>query len=143
MKKKKGELNLSFGMIFSIILIIIFIIFAFYGIKTFLNLKDDVQSKKFITDLQNDVNKLWAGSQGSREVEYLLSNKVTEICFINDEFQNLVLNSEESFERGNIANIDIIKTLNEESSLCIPNLKGKVTFTIEKNFGEKLVTIKK
>jgi len=143
MMKKRGQMKLSFGMIFSIILIIIFMGFAFYGIKIFLNLKNEVQIKQFGEDFQNDVNKFWAGSQGSREVSYLLPNNIEGICFVNEELYNLKFESDKLIERQTIQHLDILNTLGSQESLCIPNIKGKVEFSIEKNFGEESVTVKK
>ncbi len=50
-------MKLSFGMIFSIILIIVFLSFAFYAIKIFLNMQTTMQVGKFVEELRNDVDK--------------------------------------------------------------------------------------
>lgn len=143
-KVKKAQIKLSFGMIFSIILIVIFIAFAFYGIKVFLDLKNEVQVEQFRNDLQNDVDKLWAGSQGSREVSYLLPKKIEGICFVDDEFYNLEFKIEDlRIKEETIEHVDILKTLEERESLCIPNIEGRISFVLEKNFGENFVTIKR
>ncbi|GAH39661.1 unnamed protein product, partial [marine sediment metagenome] len=81
--KKRGQLKLSFGMIFSIILIIIFIAFAFFAVKKFLNIGTSAQIGKFKNDLQSDIDRIWRGSQGSEEQEYFLPSKVKYVCFVN------------------------------------------------------------
>src|SRR3989344_2711893 len=78
---KRGQLNLSFGMIFSIFTIILFISVAFYAIEKFLTLQSATQAAKFASDLQNDVNNVWKSSQSSDKIEYFLPSKVKLVCF--------------------------------------------------------------
>ena len=79
--KKSGQVKLSFGMIFSIILIIIFLVFAFYVIGKFLDMKGSVEAGKFIGSLQTDVDKMWKSSQGSQELEYSVPSGIEQVCF--------------------------------------------------------------
>jgi hypothetical protein len=130
---KKGQMKLSFGMIVSIILIIIFISFAFYAIKIFLGIKDAAQIGAFGTDLQNDVDKIWKGSQGSQDVKYNLPNKVKNICF-DDKNPNLIINFKVGFEEKQIEHLNIVP-------FCVDNIGGKVSIVLKKNFGEEKVTI--
>jgi hypothetical protein len=140
-----GQLNISFGMIFSIILIIIFLGFGFYAIKTFMELQGSVQIEAFTKDLQNNVNDVWKSPGGASPYakSYSLPTKITAVCFKNDEFGNLQFTSEEIIKGTNIENIDIEKTIGSGSSLCIPNVKGKISLKIAKDYGETLVTITK
>ena len=62
---KRGQMKLSFCMIFSIILILAFLAFTVYAIRKFLGIQTSVQIGKFGDDLQTDVDKMWRGSQGS------------------------------------------------------------------------------
>jgi hypothetical protein len=62
--KKKAQMEISFGMIFSILLIVIFIAFAFFGIKKFLEVHNEILSKKFIDDVNADITKMWKSSRG-------------------------------------------------------------------------------
>ncbi len=147
-------------------MIIVFITFAFYGIQKFLGIQNTAQAGKFANDLQNDIDKMWKSSQGSQEQEYFLPSKVRYICFANykdedtsrgssSEFfddldqaffeeENLFfhpIGSGEGFDSVALEHIDIIKTTEDDNPLCFENMKGKVSFTIKKNFGEALVTI--
>jgi len=135
-------MKLSFGMIFSIILIIIFIAFAFYAILKFLGLQDSVKLAQFGDDLQSDIDKMWKGSQGSQEVEYSLPTKIRSVCFKDEEYENMVFRSDKFVEGRKIEHIDIENTLAGEDSFCIENINGKVKMVIEKEYGEALVTIK-
>jgi len=162
--RKMGDMNLSFSMIFSIILIVIFISFAFYAIQKFLGIQHAAQIGKFTADLQGDIDKIWRGSQGSQEQEYFLPSKIKQVCFANynstkrgenrdlyDELEqnfygteNLFFNptgSAEGFDSLNIKHIDIEQTTITENPLCFENLKGKISLAIKKDFGDASATI--
>jgi hypothetical protein len=142
MKKSiSGQLHLSFGMIFSVILIIIFLSFGFYAITKFIDFQRTIQIEKFLNDFQGDINKMWKGVQGSQEVTYSLPTKITSVCFEDDEFQNLVFTSKEIIKGNKIENIDIEKITENENPFCIQNNKGKISLTIVKDYGETLVRI--
>ncbi len=135
-------MKLSFGMIFSIILIIIFIAFAFYGIKNFLEFQDSVKIAQFVNGLQSDVDKMWQSSGSSNEVEYLLPSKIDAVCFEDDEYENLRFRSKEFVGGGLIKHINITK-ITEDGEFCVDNINGKVKMIIEKNYGDALVMIEK
>jgi len=162
--RKRGDIKISFGMIFSIILIVIFISFASYAIMKFLGLQNAAQVGKFTDDLQNDIDKIWRGTQGSQNQEYIIPSKVKYVCFTDyksakrgenmafyDELkqnyyeeENLFfypLGSSEGFDSLNLKHMDIIKTTMEENPLCFENIKGKTSLVIKKDFGEASVTI--
>lgn len=133
-------MKISFGMIFSIILIIIFISFAFFAIKKFIGIQDAMKIGQFGNNLQSDIDKLWRGSQGSQEVEYFLPSKIESVCFIDDEYENLVFHSESFVEGKKIENIDI-ETITQDGDFCIDVIGGKIKMTIKKDYGEALVLI--
>jgi hypothetical protein len=163
--KKNAQLKLSFGMIFSIILIIIFLAFAFYAIKTFLGIQNSANIGIFLDDLQKDANKIWQSSQGAQEVEYRLPEKIEYICFADYaakegygrhaskfrelkqtfwENENLFLwpvGSGNGLDSAQIIHIDIQKTTLSENPFCFQNKDGKVKMNLKMNFGESLVTI--
>lgn len=141
LRKKKAQMKLSFGMIFSIILIIIFISFAFYAILKFLDLQDSVKIAQFGDDLQSDIDKMWRGAQGEREVDYSLPTKITSVCFKDDEYGNMVFRSDKFIEGRKIEHIDFEKTLAGEDSFCIENINGKIKMILKKEYGDALVTI--
>jgi len=143
MGDKTGQMKLSFGMIFSIILIVIFIAFAFYAIRIFLGIQDEMKIEQFGNGLQTDVDKMWKSSQGSQEVEYLLPSKIESVCFSDDEYQNLIFHSEEFVGGKKIQHIDIEKITEDENPFCVENIKGKIKMIIKKDYGEALVTITK
>lgn len=161
---KKGQMNISFGMIFSIILIIIFIIFAFYAIQKFLGFSNAAQSGKFTNEIQGDIDRIWRGSQGTEQQEYSLPTKIKNICFAdytssakgqNENFydeldqvffgeENLFfypLGSAEGFDSVVVKHIDLEKITEDDNPKCFANINGKISLTIKKDFGEALVSI--
>jgi hypothetical protein len=140
---RKGQLQLSFGMIFSIILIIVFIAFGFYAITKFIDLQKTIQIENFLRDFQNDVDKMWKSPQGSQVITYSLPTKITSICFVDDEFQNLKFTSNEIIVGKMIENLNIAEITAVENPFCIGNIKGKIRLTIVKDFGETLVRVER
>jgi len=140
MQQKRGQMKLSFGMIFSIILIIFFIAFAFFAIRKFLGIQDAMKIGQFGDQLQSDIDKLWRGSQGSQEVEYFLPLKIESVCFVDNDYENLDFHSETFIEGKKIEHINITK-ITSGGDFCIENINGKVKMTIKKDYGEALVTI--
>ena len=166
--RKKGDMNISFGMIFSIIMIIIFVTFAFYAIQKFLGFSNSAQAGQFTSSLQLDVDRIWRGSQATENKDYNLPTKVKYICFAdysptankkgeNEDFydelnqaffgdENLFFyppGSGEGFDSVKIKHIDLEKITENENPLCFPNVKGKISLTIKKDFNEALVSIEK
>lgn len=140
--KKKGQMQLSFGMIFTIIMIIVFLAFAFYAITKFLELQQSIQISTFLNNFQDDVNKMWKSVQGSQTVVYTLPSYVSAVCFVNgDPVGNLKFTSKQIIPEKTIDNIDVAKITKDESPFCVQTADGKLIMTIEKNFGETLVTV--
>jgi hypothetical protein len=142
-KRKRGQIDLSFGMIFSIILIIAFLVFGFFAIKKFLELQDSIKIQTFLKDFQDDVDKMWKSSQGSQTKSYYLPNYINAVCFQENRFENLKLNSSKIINGKMIEHIDITKITEEKDPFCIANSNGKISLTISKDYGEILVTVKK
>ena len=164
MRNKRGDVKISFGMIFSIIMIIIFVMFAFYAIQKVLSIQNSAQAGKFVGDLQNDIDTMWKSSLGSQKQEYFLPSKVKYICFIDynsekkggrerfyEELDQLYFGEEnlffyppgsgEGFDSVALKHLDLDKTTESDNPLCFEKIKGKVSFTTKKDFNEALVTI--
>ena len=164
--EKRGQMKVSFGMIFSIILIVIFIAFAFWGIGKFLSYQRSIQIGQFINSyLQPDIDKMQKGSQGSVTKEYNLPSKIDYVCFVDfskpssgpnadlySDFQLFSSGGESNiflypisaaggFESTRINHIDTEKITEQENPYCIENIKGKVRVVIKIDIGETLVTL--
>ena len=146
MKRKRGAMELSFGMLFSIILIIIFIAFAVYGIGKFLNLQKNIQTKTFVNDLNYDIDKLWR-SQGSQPVTYTVPVNVERVCFSEDEFEkdiNMEIMGEKSIETYDLVHAKLSDDFSSgKGGDCVSVEKGKIALQLEKEYKETLVTIRK
>ena len=165
MKKvgERGEMQISFGMIFSIILIIFFLSFAFFGIRTFLGIQDTAKTTKFLIDLQSDVEKVWKSSQVSQEKNYLLPGKKSSVCFADFKVQatgenaqiyselkrayygneNMVFYPVSFDEIGSteIKYLNLAEITRNENPFCIENINGKVKLRLTKDLSDALVTI--
>jgi len=147
---KAGQMKMSFGMIFSIILIIIFLVFAFYGIKFFIDMQEKAKIGTFVENFQKKINGLWEGPEGSTEFTASLPKKIERVCLKNWEYENLVFIPSSAVELGpfNIKHIDIEKTTSgnnggRNNELCFENSGDEISMILKKNYGETLVTISK
>ncbi len=161
---KKAQMKLSFGMIFSIILIVVFLWFSIYAIQKFLGIQRSIQITTFSENLQNDINKMWRGSQGSQEYEYVLPKRIKKVCFVDfnqssrgrdkDIYSDLKMayfgsenmifypvGSGEGLDSKEIKHINIERITSADNPFCIDNIKGKIKMTIKMMPGENLVTI--
>lgn len=159
---KRGQLELSFGMIFTIILIAVFIAFAIYIVLTFLNFSDKVKIEQFQGAIQEDINDIWKSPQGNKQVSYGLPKQIEKVCFFDKSSpakgkdkdlhnlfiglslkENLMFYPESSGEGEDglvLENIDISKITAKDNPYCVEN-SGKLELTISMNYGEGLVTI--
>jgi hypothetical protein len=79
--KKRGQIEIGFGMIFSIILIIALIAVAFYAIKYFLDLKDCTNAGLFYQSLENKVDGAWNAVSVQDTFSGSVPGGVTKVCF--------------------------------------------------------------
>lgn len=162
---KKGQVKLSFGMIFSIILIIVFLVFAFYAIKTFLKIQYTAQAGKFISDLRSDIDRVWKSTESSEEKEYALPKKIDYVCFVDfsvsatgenaylyDELKKIYYDISDNMmfypalgssttDSTKIESINLEEITEDENPFCIENVRGKIELTLVKEIGEALVRI--
>jgi hypothetical protein len=143
-RNAKGQTQISFGVIFSVLLIIVFIAFAIYGITIFLNTQVKAQIGLFKTDLQKDIDSRYLSTQGSTPVTYSIPKKVKQVCFVDDTYANMRF-TPEGFDEYLLEHVDLTKTTlgshTRPKSLCIDIVNGKVSMTLKKDYNELLVTI--
>jgi hypothetical protein len=166
-KKAQGIFGLSFGMIWSIILIVFFIISAFIGIRAFLNYQKNATIGLFMDGLQSRINEAW-NSQSIQNFRYnsTLPGGVEYVCFINlsattpknasnieksifeditsgavDYSKNFYIyapGKDYSIKWANIKHVD----LSQKNPICIQVLSGgKVSIKMERNFEDPLVSV--
>ena len=85
----KGQMmELPFQLIFSLILIAVFIYAAFYGIRYFLERAEQAQVGQFLADLKSDVNVAWQATETSDVHQYVLPRGVKKVCFSDFNYLN-------------------------------------------------------
>ena len=157
-------MKMSFGMIFSIILIIAFLGFAFYAIKFLIDIQKTAQLGQFIDNLQEDVNGVWKSTQSSKKESYNLPGGIDYICFVDanarirgqyrdfyDDFEMFYseeknmffypMNKAGELDAMEIKHINIEKTTSSQNPYCIEKQDGKIEMILKKEFGENLVII--
>ena len=162
---KKAQMQISFGMIFSIILIIFFLAFAFFGIRAFLGVQGSGETAKFLNDFQSDAEKVWKSAQSSENEEYTLPDERSFVCFVDfsssargakngiyNELKRAYYEKEnivfyplefEGTESAEIKYIDLTAITENENPFCIENINGKIKLRLTKGFGDNLVTIER
>lgn len=82
-KKGQEAVGMSFGMIFAIFLIVVFMMFAFMAIKFFLGLGESASVGLFYDELQEAVMKSVQGQESDRKFVINLPGAITQVCFAN------------------------------------------------------------
>lgn len=170
MKKRMNNLGqetlgISFGVIFSIILIVFFIIVAGIVIKSFLDTKKCAELGIFIDRFDDDVKKTWNSQSFSGEFKGNLPVSISYVCFANlsnsikGKFENQgydislyegrIVNTffypinkacEMPFNQINHLDIERITKINNPNCIAVDN--GKIKMNIEKDLSDRLVDIK-
>ena len=85
---KRGQFELSFGFIFSVILIAVFIVVAVIAINAFLDIRCSAETGKFIQDLKVEVNRIWTGAGYEGEKEFNINGCGIEfVCFYSESLR--------------------------------------------------------
>ena len=82
-KSGQQTMAIPFGLIFSIILIVVFIVIAGIAINHFLDLGEDVEVGTFYRDLQEAVDKAWNSQSSEFDYKIDLPSGITHVCFAN------------------------------------------------------------
>ena len=82
-RNEKGQIQLSFGMIFSIIIVIATIAIAFYVIVHFLNLSNCNKIGMFYSSLQTSIDSCWQGGTCQEIFKADLPSGINMVCFGN------------------------------------------------------------
>ena len=116
--------------------------FTFFAIKKFLELQDTMKVTQFKEDLQSDIDKAWKSESVSQKVSYVLPQKIEKVCFSRDEDPNLYF-SPSVFDGKNMKNLNLEKITGVKTYSCFDVTKGKISFTLSKEYGEQLVMVTK
>jgi hypothetical protein len=162
-KKGQGTFEMSFSMIFSILLIIFFVIVAFIAIRAFLKTKDCAQIGIFYEDFEVEVRKAWNSQKSNFEFKGNLPGSLEYVCFANlsinprGEFENIgtdiwiyqgsdaniILSPHQKacIPYNTIAHLDIEKITFNNNPYCVEIIDGRISLKIEKDFNERLVRV--
>lgn len=165
--KRSQVMQLPFGILFSIILIAVFVFVAFFAIKVFLEQRDCSQIGLFINDLQGEIDNVWMSSETSSGIfSAVLPSGIKYVCFADMEAaeglsgdDDIIREIERYSSEKNlffypakyscnmpaqiIKHINITEITKYENPYCIENKKGRINMTIEKDYYEALVKIKR
>lgn len=78
---RKGSIEISFGMIFSVIIIITLIGVAVYGITIFLDVGKTAEIGLFYEEFQKTVDEIWSSATTNRVVDFSIPNGIEFVCF--------------------------------------------------------------
>jgi hypothetical protein len=162
-KKAEGVFGLSFGMIWSIILIVFFVLGAFMGIKTFLNYQDTTTLGFFLDDLDKNVKQAFYAESTNYIFKSNLPSGIEYVCFMNFSSVPKSPNTAESMVWNYVTstyyeqdmnvylyspgkdygiNFDKIKFIyTERNPLCVKVKDRKISIRIEKKFEEAFVRL--
>lgn len=155
-------MKLSFGMIFSIILIVIFLSFSFFAITKFIDIMHSTQIATFIKTFQTDVDKVWNEEGSSKNFTYNLPKKIDLVCIgdygpesvaegnqgdkyfdeLKEEYntdENLIFYPIGSSKGQPSTKINNIEYDEDNNPLCLKVREGKVKIRLKKDYGKPLV----
>ncbi len=161
-KRAQQMMSMPFGVIFSIILIIVFLVVAFMVIKHFLGLQKCSEIALFAKDLQDSIDKVWKSSTSTENFAVKLPGSLDEVCFVdftkvtNNKYSEV--KSRYSFYKPNfffyptssacempyltIKHINATQATENTNPLCVKN-DGFGKIRISKDFYDSLVRISK
>ncbi|MAG02683.1 hypothetical protein CMI42_05075 [Candidatus Pacearchaeota archaeon] len=163
-KRSQQILGLSFGMIFSILLIVFFIIISFIVIKQFLHAQGCAEVGIFVDKFKLDVKKTWNSQIDSHTFKGILPSGIEYVCFAD-----LSVDAQGGFEEigydlglyggknanmffhptgkaceipyHNVPNLNIERIIDKRNPNCIEVDGGKVEIKVEKKLSDKFVNI--
>jgi len=169
---KKAQTHFPFQLIFSLILIVVFLSVAFFVIRHFLEIQRCSQIGLFVRNLQSEIDEIWHTQEANTYIELDLPTNLEYVCFANlsDEINLVGLNNEKrrvvskiyddlkiyfKYKHANLFFYPWYKACNMPSHLirhidtkelgnpyCIKNNKGKIKFRLFKSINDALVKIK-
>ena len=82
-KKAQQVMGMPFGMIFAILLIIVFVVIAFIAVGYFLDIGKSSGVGMFYRELQNAVNDAYSGQSSEMNFDIDLPSNIKFVCFAN------------------------------------------------------------
>ncbi len=161
-KRAQSTMEMPFGIIFAIILIVVFIVVAFVAMNHFLSIGSCSSVGLFYDELQKKVDDAWEGQEMNFDFKVNVPSGITKICFANLSKANTGLQGDyeqiknyEVYEANTflippektcnipyklIKHIDLANITKTKNPYCI-DLTQKETLKITKGFYDKFVMI--
>ncbi len=160
-KKAEGVFGMTFSMMFSILLIVFFVVAAFIAIRFFLSFQRTAEIGLFYEELQADVDEAWRANSAEINFNSTLPSGIEYACFMNLSADALAADAKEKeiydylkfsgaswkvnfalWPQDRVGELGYkeIKNVNlpDSNPYCIA-VKGRaVNIRIEKKFGEAL-----
>lgn len=159
--EKKGEFQLSFSMIFSIIVIIAIIGIAFYVITYFLSLSKCTEVGLFYDDFKKHIDRAWRASiheDSNALKDSTLPSSIEFVCFGNHtqtpldkykkqynyfrgyEDENFFLYPANKACDGELSALKL-EHVRTENFFCVPVKNNRIKIKTIKDYSDSLVTI--
>ena len=157
---EKGQIQISFGMIFSIIIIIATVAVGFYVITYFLNLSSCTKVGLFWNSLNEEVDKAWNSDISQKVFSREIPSGITHVCFGN--FSQMVFEVDKKifselkdyggternaylYPPGKACDIAFynLRHAKTDNFFCIPAMSGKIDVKIVKTNFDALVKLSK
>jgi uncharacterized protein (UPF0333 family) len=160
-ERKKGQIQISFGMIFSIIIIIATVAVAFYVINYFMKMSECTKAGSFVSSLKNEVEKAYNGDITKGPFTKEVPSGVKYVCFGNANQTYTKADSEQHdyIDKYSITNNVLLyppgKACDNELAsfnlahattgtfFCVPVKSGKATVMLEKGSFDVFVKLSK
>lgn len=155
MISKKGDLSLSFGTIFSIIVIVAIISVAVYAITYFVGLKKCTEISLFYKNLQDTTDRAWNSDSVSDFFRGTLPESIEEVCIGNlsqapagKEYTALKIYIRQNAniflyppKKACEAKYISLKHADIKSFSCVDVKNGQISLKVRKSSYDTLVTI--
>ena len=163
-KRSQETLGIGFGVIFSIILIVFFIVVAGIVIKSFLDTKKCAELGIFTDRFESEVKKTWNSQSFKGQFKGNLPGSIDYVCFANLSRTIRGPFEEEGFDIGlyegkrantffyptnkacempyvQINHLDIERISGSENPNCVPVVDGRIVIELEKGLNDRLVNV--
>jgi hypothetical protein len=160
MREKRGQLEMSFGMIFSIIIIIAILAVSFYVIQYFTKLSTCTSTGLFYDALQKEVDTAWSASSSKQLFSANVPGSADYTCIGNMSMQPRTEDKarfDEIYKMSRLSDANVFfypqnkgcKTLNSHRIIhmktneffCIKNEGNTVELLIQKDAFDTSVTV--
>jgi hypothetical protein len=145
-RDKRGQMKISFNLIFAIILIVIFIVFGIFAIKKFVITQERVGAADFISNIEEEISNTLRQQNTVQQETFTVPKGVEEVCFKyqqpNSGNPNMYSVPEGIIE-GWIEGINWVETNPNGEKFCIGvNDQGKISISFSIDYEDDSVTIK-